>query len=573
MTHVFRWNGIIAFVVIVTLLVAGWVVFADTLARRAAESLGTRMAGAEVDVAAADVGVSPLRLEFDGLQVTNARQPMRNAVEIGKLGFDASLSGFLLGRTEIGRISVEGLRLDTPRKRRGTVTRATKSAPGLFAGLAESLKIPSLSLPSVADALGGNALRSPDVISETTDQIEKTRKDMANRLDALPGKKEADGYRQRIREVTQGSDVAARLKGVKQLAELRQQIQTDLDRIQATRQAMDESLTAIQSQISEARAAPQEDLQRIYSRYTDTSKIGQSLARALLGPRVTGWFNAGWSWYQRLSPYLGRIQALAGRGTGVKPLRRKGIDVLFPEREPKPEVLVHSIVLSGSGENGGPALRGQIRNLAMPASRWREPLSFEISGNRVAGIRELHFNGQLDRRNPADTRTRLSLSLAGLQTDGMAFGPEGDVQITSGTADVSLNGTLEQDQLDFLLEAKFHGTRFAAGGKDNALPAQVLKALSAIREFNLTARVTGTPERPTIAMNSSLDSALRQAVAGIASDKAEAFRKDLKQAIDERTRDPLARLNSQAASLDKLKDELQGRLTTFRNLQKDILKR
>ena len=122
MTKWLRWHGLIAFGVVSISLFFFWFFLADLLVKRSIEKAGTRVVGAMVELAEADVHLFPLGITLKSLQVTNPDNPMSNAVEAGWIDFSLDSLNLLRRKIIIDTMAMEGVRFNTPRKTSGAVT-------------------------------------------------------------------------------------------------------------------------------------------------------------------------------------------------------------------------------------------------------------------------------------------------------------------------------------------------------------------------------------------------------------------------------------------------------------------
>jgi len=470
-----------AFVAIVGGIVALWVLFADMLVRKGVESAGTSMVGARVELEAADVGFSPARLELRGLAVTNPDEPMRNALEAERLAFDIDWIGLLLDRVHIDEVSVEGLQFGTERATSGAVmaTERTVKESGLIDKARERAEIPPLEVPSVETVLGREGLRSPELIEEASAKLEQRRTALEERLAELPGKEELERYRRQVDEATEGDDTASRLRGLKQLRDLVDDIDDDRKALRKARDEVKESLAAAADTASEARRAPQADIDRLYRKYTDPAAVAGELAYYLLGPKVEQWVNQGWYWFGRLSPYLGGgdggdAEAESGPET-VPAVRRVGRNVIYPEAGEEPRVLVRQVRISGAA--GGGDLDGRVTDIAVPAYLWGEPLRVNLSGQAVSGINRLQVDGSMDRRDPATSISRLDLAADGTDVAGLALGPEDGILADRGQADFRVAGTVRDRALDLDVTSVIRDAAFSAGSDADSILQEVAAAM------------------------------------------------------------------------------------------------
>jgi len=565
-----RWWGLGAFIVIVGGIVALWVLFADTLVRRGVESAGTSMVGARVELEAADVSFSPARLELRGLAVTNPDEPMRNALEAERLAFDIDWIGLLLDRVHIDEVSVEGLQFGTERATSGAVmaTERTVKESGLIDKARERAEIPPLEVPSVETVLGREGLRSPELIEEASAKLEQRRTALEERLAELPGKEELERYRRQVDEATEGDDTASRLRGLKQLRDLVDDIDDDRKALRKARDEVKESLAAAADTASEARRAPQADIDRLYRKYTDPAAVAGELAYYLLGPKVEQWVNQGWYWFGRLSPYLGGgdggdAEAESGPET-VPAVRRVGRNVIYPEAGEEPRVLVRQVRISGAA--GGGDLDGRVTDIAVPAYLWGEPLRVNLSGQAVSGINRLQVDGSMDRRDPATSISRLDLAADGTDVAGLALGPEDGILADRGQADFRVAGTVRDRALDLDVTSVIRDAAFSAGSDADSILQEVAAAMGNAGRLDIGARVGGTIDSPDFELTSSLTGILEPLLRNRLQAEAGEFREGLVAEVTERTGGSLEELEASSAKLDSLEQELESRLEGFRNV-------
>lgn len=565
-----RWWGLGAFVAIVGGIVALWALFADTLVRWGVESAGTSMVGAQVELEAADVGFSPARLELRGLAVTNPDEPMRNAFEAERLAFDIDWIGLLLDRVHIDEVSVEGLRFGTDRETSGAVmaTKRTVEKSGLIDVVRERAEIPPLEVPSVETVLEREDLRSPEIIEEAREKLEQRRAALEERLAALPGKEELERYRQQIEEATEGDNAVARLQGLKRLRDLVEEIDDDRKALRRARDEIEDSLAAAADTAAEARRAPQADIERLYRKYTDPGAVAGELAYYLLGPKVEEWVNQGWYWYGRLSPYLGGGDDgdtdAAGAPETVPAVRRVGRNVLYPEAAEAPRVLVRRVRISGAA--GGGDLDGRVTDIAVPATLWGEPLRVNLAGQAVSGINRLEVDGSIDRRDPANSISRLDLTANGSDVAGLALGPDNGILADRGQADFQVAGTVRDRALDLDLTSAIREAAFSAASDADSILQEIATALGNAGRLEIGAHVGGTIDSPDFKLTSSLTGILEPLLRKRLQAEASEFREGLVAEVTERTGGSLAELEASGKKLDGLEQDLESRLEGFRNV-------
>ncbi len=555
-----RWWGLAVFVVIVGGTIAAWVAFADTLVRRGIEAAGTRMVGARVELAGADVGFSPARLQLQGLEVTNPDAPMRNAVAVRRIAFDLDWLGLFLDRVHIGEMALEGLRFDTERDTSGAVgwSDPVERADKLMPADAQRASLPPLEVPSAGEVLEREQLESPQVIADSQRKIAERRKRLDKRLDELPGATTLADYRQELDEIGRAKGAVEQVRAVKRLRDLVDAIDEDLKRLRRARDEAEASVDDARAIAGEARRAPAADIQRLYRKYTDPEAVAGELMHYLLDPAVAGWLNSGWYWYQRLSPYLGGGEE--ADAAAVRPARGAGRVVEYPEAGTEPSFLIRRIRLSG-GE--GDRLDGRITDIATPASQWGEPLRIDATGEGVAGYQRLALQASVDRRTPGESKSRIDFDGTGASMSGWALGQKNGLTADRGTADIRVAGTVTNGALDLDLSATVSGARFQAGSSAEPLLANAADAMSDAGRIQLKADVTGTTDDPEIRISSSLQGLLAPVLREGLEQAASGFRDELAQSIRDRTAEPLAEIDAAQTELESLKTQLTERIDRY----------
>ena len=109
MSKVIRWQGLIAFVVILALILGSVVLFAGPIAKMAIERFGGNYTGAEVNVDKVDVNFAPFGVEIWQLQATDPKAPEQNMVAFEHADASVDLWPFLFGKTIVENIEVKAL--------------------------------------------------------------------------------------------------------------------------------------------------------------------------------------------------------------------------------------------------------------------------------------------------------------------------------------------------------------------------------------------------------------------------------------------------------------------------------
>jgi len=137
----FRKSGLILVALVIVIAVAAQVLLSGTLLKNQMERNLSGALGAEVNVRSASLSLLGGRIEIDGLQITDAKDPNLNAVQAERIAAEVSVAGLLTKRVVVSELTVINLQ-----------TGARRDRPGWVAPKKEQKPTPPASMPGLEDA-------------------------------------------------------------------------------------------------------------------------------------------------------------------------------------------------------------------------------------------------------------------------------------------------------------------------------------------------------------------------------------------------------------------------------------
>jgi uncharacterized protein (TIGR03545 family) len=557
-----RWQGLLIFVVLCALAAGLWLLFIDRLVERNVEKTGTAVVGAEVELDKADVSLSPLGLTLLGLKVTNPNAPMTNAVEAGRIAFHMDGPNALRRKVIIEEMSVEDVRLNTPRKTSGAVAATEGKTP-----LQQLVELPSFVIPNVKEAFEKEKadLRSLQLLTGAAAEAASTRTRWEAKLQELKAAADVEKYQKQFDELKAKSGKASignLLGGAKGVAALQKQVRADIQTVAEAKKTFTADLAALKKVAVETPAAVKDDVRRVADKYSLTPSGLANISRLLFGERIAGSVRSALRWNERLSPLIERVKEKVKGQEVVKPLRAKGRDVRFREDRPLPDFLARLAKVSVSLPQG--MFAGRIENLTSEQDVLGQPLKFAFSGENLKGLRSAALEGMFDRVDPAARKDVVSLRLRGYEARDLKLVDSASlpVSLKEGLADLDVSATLEKGGLTARITAGLRSARLAVGkgeertGLAGRVDAAIRNALTGVTSLSLTAEISGTPENFDIRIRSDIDDVLKSAVGALVRDQMAGFEEDLRKAIGGEAAGPLEKLNLGLKGLDAVGLEL-----------------
>jgi uncharacterized protein (TIGR03545 family) len=562
MTKWLRWSGLGAFAALTILIGCFWLLLVDGLVERLIEKTGTAVVGARVELDSADVSLLPLGLTLHRLQVTNPDEPMRNAVEIERLAMGMDGLHLLQRKVLIEEMAAEKIRLDTPRRTSGALSKKSLTAPQ-EKKTGPGLSMPALQIPDVKEVLGRETLRSLELAADFTSRLARDKTQWQQRLAELPDQQKLNDYKTRLQNLKKsGSGLGGLLAGASEAAAVQQELKADLARLQGAQNDFNTASAAYQQQLSELKNAPQQDIKRLVAKYGLSPQGLGNMGTLLFGDKIGAMVKKGVTWYEKAQPLLARRTQGSPRAEVVKPLRGKGVMVRFQEKEPLPDFLIRTIKATVALDAGN--FNGTITNVTPDQEILGAPLGFTFSGAKLAGIGALSLDGVVDRVRPGQGRDLLNLKMRDYTIDTLDLVSSGELPIAleSALADLALKVKMQGRDLDADLRTSLRAATLTAtpGTKGNLLTQALADAVSGITKATVNAKITGTLDDYTIAFQSDLDAVLQKALGTTLDKQTARFEQELREAVLARVKGPLAEASAGQAGLGDISTELTQRL-------------
>ncbi len=578
---VFRWRAVGPLLVLFVIGCLLWWLFADTIARRESQKVGTQMLGAKVEIQYLHLDLAKGDVTIRGLTIGSPHEPFKNLLQADELVADLDMLPLTEKKIVIDRIVANGLRFGTPRQTDGRV--AAKSGEGVgIAGrvLAETrewasqFQVPALQLATgkisidsldprrlstipAAAALGARAdssqlawktafdtLRLGPTLDSASATLEKLRRARATDLSTL-------------NEARQAVDRLKRARG--RITTLERGVKTGVADLQAGLAGLD--------------SARRRDYAFARSLLKLPSLDAPAVGAALFAPGAIKPFEQVLYYAQLARRYM-PPGLLPRATTGPSRVRRAGEDVRFPKERALPGFLLRSAEVSFllHPTSAQPQrYAGRLTGLTSDPALYGRPTAFAATGPQlVAGAMLNHLRG-----TPVDTAgaTVGGITLPAFQVPGVPL------RLDPGAATTQLGFNLNGDTIRArfaIRSSNVRWTRDSGGGFAHSTIGDLIwRAVSGIPNLDVEARLSGALQHPDLAVRSNLDQAIAARLRAVLGEQVAAAEKQMRDRVDALVNDKVgpvrARVNEvqtqaqaqvaqQRARIDELQKSLEQRL-------------
>ena len=569
-----RWSGLAAFIGIMALVAAFFLLAAGPLIKMAVERLGSQAAGAKVEVGEVSLSLLPLGFTLENLTVADARKPMQNAVEFSSATAEVELAPLFLGKGIIRELSVDNLQFGTARTTSGALEKSTAKTAAETAESGSDSTVPSwlsgAELPSAEEILARESLQTESAGKALESSYAQQQQAVDSAMQAVPDDKALAAYEKELQALTSGS--FSSLEDFKQrkqkLDELKARFKQDKAAVAAARQAVATARTDILDRLQTLRDAPENDLAAIRSKYQLNTGGAANMTALLFGDQAGQWAEQALYWYEKIKPYLASDDDQSTEAEAVQ-RTRDGRFVHFPSSDPWPDFLLRNAHMTAVLP-GGRLLISADDVTHQPAVLGR-PAHIVVNGAGLRQVEDLTADIVLDHRKAPGTDT-LTLTVKDWQLQGMNLGLA-ETRLDSALVQVQGLAVVKNGQLDARADARFGAAVFSSKSK-TTLARELSSALAGIERFDVNAGAAGKLTSPEVTLGSDLDKQLSSAFSRRLQQKQAELEAELQAALRKKVQsysgdyaDEIRQLTDMDGSLqqrtDKITDLADARLEDY----------
>lgn len=572
-----RPSGALAFIVVILAIGLFWWLLSDWLLKVSIEAAGSKIVGARVELASADVTFNPLGFQLDGLQVTNPKQPMQNLIQLENAKGSLDLLHLLMGQVIVEEMSATGVRLNTERKVSGEIKEKKskhkdQQKSGDQAGEKEpersTLAVVKEKLPSLDEILAKEPLGTLDQIKTFDEKSKSDRVTFEKSVATLPDEAKLKQHQESIKTLTQSKiNSPQELKQRKQdLDKLKVAIRKDRDAIQTMRDQLKNARSDLAKRYNDLKNAPSEDWNRLKSRYQLNASGAGNVTRMLFGDSAQVWLTRVLAWAEQAQKFMPRGGDKDSKATAPK--RREGRQIHFPTSNPLPDFLIRKAVLTMEVPAG--AFDLQLTNVTHQPHIFGKPMRLFAQGTKLRNAEQIKIDGVFDHVKPEQAKDSINWLLNGVSITNIPVSKNAKlpIEISSTRANFSGDLILKDQAIDANAKSEFKDTTWNTN-KGEGSESKLAKLVTAIHDFNINGKLTGKLSAPDISLNSNIEDQLKQAlgaeVKATQSDLEKKFKARLNKEIETAAgqyKDQLAFLTDKGKTLDQRIDALNKMLTT-----------
>ena len=577
----FRWKGIIPIALVLLLMLAGWMLLADVLARGTLSEAGTKAFGAQFDIGNVRIRTFQTAIELRGIALADPFDRTRNLFEAATVVLQLEPRPLLQKKFVVKRLSIENVRTDT---RRATPARAVPG--GGFASRARTevqqfvsqFNVPMLSLKNLGElkdiVLDPTKLRAVQAATQLARQADSTKTALEGAYSNLRLRETLDSSTALLTRLqgtnlrTLGVDGARR--AVADLRVARARVDSARGRVEGLLGMTRRGIDSLQAGVGAIEAARREDYAFARGLLELPTFEGPDLGAALFGKVTIDRFQQAMYWATLARQYA--PPGLLPRETeGPKRARLAGSTLHFAAPQSFPRFLLRranlDVTVSDGPHNGRYAFAAS--NVTTDPGIVREPMLFAL--RRVAtqsGVDSLRATASLDHTSERH-REALNVQAAGVSLPVFTI-PALPFRLDPGSGVTEMRFVLDGERITgrwAVRSSKLTWQPDSARARPlNTIETLVARVLTGIDELDLVADIGGTMKSPTLAVRSNLDRQIAERLKAVVGEEIAAAERKVRAQVDRFVDEKSAPVKER---IDELRAEGERRVSDARTKLED----
>ncbi len=573
---IFRWRAIGPLVVLFVIAGVLWWLFADGIARRESQKVGTQMLGAKVEIQSLHLDLANGHVTIRGLTIASPHEPFKNLLQADELVADLDMLPLTEKKIVIDRIVANGLRFGTPRQTDGRV--AAKSGEGIAGRVlaetrewASQFQIAVLQLATgkiSIDSLDPRRLSTLPAAAALGARADSSRRAWQAAFDTLrlgPTLDSASATLERLRR--------ARATDLATLNEARQavdRLRRARDRVTMLERGVKTGVADLQAELAGLDTARRRDYAFARSLLKLPSFDAPAVGAALFAPGAIKPFERVLYYAQLARRYM-PPGLLPRATTGPSRVRRAGEDVRFPKERALPRFLLRSAELSfvlHPTSQQPQRYAGRLTGLTSDPTLYGRPALFGASGPQlVVGAMVNHL-----RDIPVDTggATVGGITLPAFEVPGLPL------RLDPGASTTELGFTLNGDTIHARLAIRSSNVTWT---RDSALANTTIGDLiwhtvSGVANLDVEARLSGALHHPDLAVRSNLDQAIASRLRAVLGEQVAAAEKQVRDRVDALINDKVGPVRARVSQVQtQAQEQVAQQRARIDELQKNLEQR
>ncbi len=568
---IFRWQGIIALLVLIALISIFFIFFFDSLLKKTLEKTLSSTLKRPVEIENVKTDVLSLKFNINGLQIADKKDRYKNLLEIKSINFNLSSQKLAFKKYDIENLTVEEIRFSTKREKPWSIKEREKEEKPSKEEKKIDLKSfkEKLSLPSAKEILKREKLKTVETGKYYEEKLKELKIKWENKYKELQKEKQSlEALQKQIKELEKKAKKIKSIDDLKTITEnakqIKKQINQKIEKIKQLKRELKQDTELIKKAYSDLQKAYKEDINRLKRKYSLSLEGGVNLAGLIFGDKIKGYLEKGLSAYKTISPYLKRGEEKQ-KEMQEKGYRLEGRYVKYKETNPYPDIVIQNGKLSLVAFNSN--IEGSLLDFSDNQKIYGKPFKITFKSNKSKYFESFLFDGIFDRTKQI-SKDSFTFEIKDLISQDLEI--KNFVRFTDNK--INLNGNiniLNEQNIQGVIKLVFEKTKPVAITGENT-KRLVEKLFEGINRFYLAANISGIIDSPKISFKSDLDEMVAKRFRNLVKEKVQKVNRELNKELEKYKNQYENKLNRYKTEFEKYKSIVENYEGTYEKALKEI---
>ncbi len=556
--------------------------FLDLILKKSLEYTVEQFYSAEVNVNSLRTNFLELTMEIKEIEFTDKENPTFNKFEVGNIKFSCLWDALLRAKIVIDVADLGDIRVNTKRSRKGlvfppeasnqiakeTLENAKEEFKGnIFADISSLLGGSNLKDVSKAITLD---LESEKKFQELETELETKEKEIQQRIDRLPTKKEQKNFEKRLSAI-KWKDLGNLLKAPGVLSEvndLKKDVEKAKKSLEKASKSLTSSISLVEKSYQEANNSIKSDISKLNKRAKLPSLDTESIARVLFGKDLIREINKYRSYFDTAKKYIPEKKNKVA--APVKTKRGEGRTYHFGTPKSYPLFWLKKLRISSENEQG--VVSGEILDITTDQVKLNRATQIKFDADfpekKVRGVK---FSSLVDFREEATMTSELFVKSYPVVNKKLSDSKDVTFTLKKASNQITLNSIMTKEELSFKMKNLIQNIDYETAAKSPQLGSVLEAVAKKTPALTLDAKASGKWSKLKFDIKSNLAGAIEKAVRSLIREKIQIEKNKIKKQVEDRISSSKKKVETKIASFkNKFQLELDKGKAEFDKIKKKV---
>ncbi len=586
-TGLVRKGAVVPFLLFSSAIVVFNIFFLDSTIKNLGEHFGTKLNGAEVNIASVKTSFSKLSFEMNGIQFTDPENLDFNRFEIGKIHFAMLWDALLRAKIVVEDAQMKNITIGEKRKYKGYLLKVDPNAEpsaaqkslleakeefkGNIFGDLSALLSGTESKEQLTEIKG--ELKSQQRYQEIQKEVAQKEEQWKELVNNLPNDEKMDSLKSRAKAIN-FNDLGNLKKAKETLKEIKTVKNDASEMIKSFDRASDRfkaDINYIKSSIKEADDLIKEDMKSLESRMNIPSLDAQSIGKVLFGAEFA-------SKVAEVQRYMGMAKEYMPEKNSKEEIKAKkeavkaharGVGKNYQFGTPKTYPLFWVKLIDIDSKNQQGTMKGKVLDLTSDQATLNKTTIINLKGDFPAKeIRDISADINLDHRVILHEKAKIVIGSYPISEKKLSNSTDVTFNIKKAQARIEFDADIISNEVKFALDNTLTNVDYEIDAKSASMKSILNNVAQETPQIKILASATGPWKKLSWRVKTNLAESIKNGLNRHVKEKIDGMKKKLEESIKAKIAGDKSKITGK---LDEIQNKYLGKISGGKSKANDLI--